>query len=924
VAIDTNHRRNQDGGIRYDGFISYSHAADGKLAPRLQAGLQQFAKPWWRRRAVRIFRDESSLSANPHLWSSIETALQSSDWFVLLLSPEAAASPWVDREVAWWREHKDPNRILPVLTDGELLWDEQCRTLDAKVSSAVPPSLIGAFADEPRWIDLRWARVDTDLDLRHTGFRGAVADVASAIRRIPKEDLESEEVRQHRRTKRTAWGAALLLAILTLTSVVAALYANSQRLEAESQTRIAEGRGLAARATALADTRLDLSLLLAVEGLRTDESLETRAGLLTALDQAQYLTAFRHLPADALTFDIHGESGVMALLTELGEVQAWSLSEWQPIGPALGSVGTAISVDVSADGTHIAASGSEGATVWNVATGEQFGPASRPEEGPVYSKLSPTGDLLLTTDVFDPVWHVHVWELPTGRLIGRLDFGNEPGFGGADFSPDGSRIYASAAGGRAGVFDSHTLQPLVEPSVLDVPTSWGPTVSPQGDLVAVSSVSPVQINILDAETLEPVGNPIVPRMGGRLYVLAFSPDGSRLLAQTDDGSVAVIDGAQSIEVATVTGRSGFGAGAEWLDSNRFMSMSESTVMEWDLQRTSSLARPVAASEGFVPTTDDTLVTVDYEGALRWSTADGASATFDLRMPCFSVSLSPDRRFAAAGCEDGDGPVLAIVDLVASVEIHRLSLEGAPLAVEFSPTSEQLAIAGTDGHIRVWDVSSGEAVFAEHLDSWLLGAVGWTPEGSTLVTGGQHGSLFFYNTTTWVQEEELVLEPIEIALMGLAIHPDGRRAYVASESGVVWVVDLQARSIDGEPLDASGTQLQGVAVSLDGTTVAATSRDGGLRLWEVESRRAIGPTLKGHALTADGVAFGPSGLYTSGIETISTETGGWTGSTVRWTLDVAELTELACRLVGRNLTQSEWAEFVPDSDYRVTCNDFPSQ
>jgi hypothetical protein len=44
----------------YDGFISYSHAADDLLAPRLQSGFQRFAKPWWKRRAVRIFRDESA------------------------------------------------------------------------------------------------------------------------------------------------------------------------------------------------------------------------------------------------------------------------------------------------------------------------------------------------------------------------------------------------------------------------------------------------------------------------------------------------------------------------------------------------------------------------------------------------------------------------------------------------------------------------------------------------------------------------------------------------------------------------------------------------------------------------------------------------------------------------------------------------
>ena len=71
------------GGLVYDGFISYLHAADEAddlLAPRLQGGLQRFAKPWWKRGALRIFRDESSLSANPHLWSSITDALDQSGW----------------------------------------------------------------------------------------------------------------------------------------------------------------------------------------------------------------------------------------------------------------------------------------------------------------------------------------------------------------------------------------------------------------------------------------------------------------------------------------------------------------------------------------------------------------------------------------------------------------------------------------------------------------------------------------------------------------------------------------------------------------------------------------------------------------------------------------------------------------------------
>ena len=216
----------------YDGFISYSHAADDLLAPRLQAGLQRFAKPWWKRRAVRIFRDESSLSANPHLWSSITDALDGSEWFVLLLSENAAQSEWVNREVQYWLEHKPADRILPVVTDGEFGWAEG----DVSVSStAAPPALSGVFSEEPRWVDLRWARTDEHLDLSNPLFSDAVADIASAIRGIPKDELASEEVRQHRRTIRTAWAAGVVVLLLAIAAAVGAIVAVGQSIEAQDQ-----------------------------------------------------------------------------------------------------------------------------------------------------------------------------------------------------------------------------------------------------------------------------------------------------------------------------------------------------------------------------------------------------------------------------------------------------------------------------------------------------------------------------------------------------------------------------------------------------------------------------------------------------------------------------------------------------------------
>jgi hypothetical protein len=59
----------------YDAFVSYSYAADGRLAPALQAGLQSLAKLWDRRRALRLFWDKASLLASPELWPAIERVL---------------------------------------------------------------------------------------------------------------------------------------------------------------------------------------------------------------------------------------------------------------------------------------------------------------------------------------------------------------------------------------------------------------------------------------------------------------------------------------------------------------------------------------------------------------------------------------------------------------------------------------------------------------------------------------------------------------------------------------------------------------------------------------------------------------------------------------------------------------------------------
>jgi hypothetical protein len=190
--------RSRAGG--YDAFISYSHAADGLLAPGLQVAVQSFAKPWHQRRALRLFRDQTSLAASPKLWPTIVRALEQSRFFILLASPASAASPWVGREVAWWRANRSGETMLVVLTDGALHWDDELD--DFSAASSVPDELRGWLAAEPLWIDLRWARREEHVSPRTPRFRDAAASLAAAVRGLEKDDLVGEDLRLHRRAIR--------------------------------------------------------------------------------------------------------------------------------------------------------------------------------------------------------------------------------------------------------------------------------------------------------------------------------------------------------------------------------------------------------------------------------------------------------------------------------------------------------------------------------------------------------------------------------------------------------------------------------------------------------------------------------------------------------------------------------------------------
>ncbi|HTT54578.1 MAG TPA: toll/interleukin-1 receptor domain-containing protein [Streptosporangiaceae bacterium] len=364
----------------YDAFISYSHRLDSAVAARLQSELQHFARPWYQVRALRVFRDQTSLAASPNLWTTIEQALASSRWLILMASPESAQSPWVAREIGWWREHRPVSHVLIAVTSGELVWDAAAGDLDWAATTALSKEALGhAFGQEPRWVDVRWTRPqESSLRPADPRFQDAVADLAAAIRQVPKDSLIGEHIRQRRRTVRALVAGLAALVILLAVAVSAAFIASGQRNRAIREETVATAGQLASTAISLTGSHPDLAQLFAAKAYQLDPAdPQTRAALFATVQSDPQVQRFLQAsgPVAALTTAADGRFIVAGTTT--GWVQRWTLPGFQRV--TVGRLAGPVSgVAVSADGSVIAAADGHLAQVW--------GPG-----GPARPHLAPPG-----------------------------------------------------------------------------------------------------------------------------------------------------------------------------------------------------------------------------------------------------------------------------------------------------------------------------------------------------------------------------------------------------------------------------------------------------------------------------------------------------------------------------------------------------
>jgi WD40 repeat protein len=237
----------------------------------------------------------------------------------------------------------------------------------------------------------------------------------------------------------------------------------------------------------------------------------------------------------------------------------------------------------------------------------------------------------------------------------------------------------------------------------------------------------------------------------------------------------------------------------------------------------------------------------------------------------SVQAAPD--YAAAVAFSPDGRLLAVSGGSGSVTLWdaetlrpagRLKgLSGELQTIAFSPDGESLAAAEVipnPAHLVVWDVRR-RAVTVE-VDTGNITSLAFSPDGRLIALSALDGGTEIRNA----QSGKLVKRIPEEGLARSVASPDGSLFAVGTFDNDGQLYSIPTWKPLGRRLEGHSDRITNVEFSRDGRTLAASSGDGTVLLWDVKTQERIGSPLPVEPGTLVSVALHPDGSHLFAVST----------------------------------------------------------
>ncbi len=451
-----------------------------------------------------------------------------------------------------------------------------------------------------------------------------------------------------------------------------------------------------------------------------------------------------------------------------------------------------LAVAFSPDGTRLA-SGSPDTTVrlWNM-TGDRDSMLLQQHTGATnVLAFSPDGKTLASGSTDKTV---QLWDTTTGNPRATLT-GHINGIAALAFSPDGRTLVSGSTDGTIRFWDIETGTPLDNLITGHTQSIKAATFfqDRRGEVTSPTLVSAAfngEITFWDVETAQ---KSAVQNSGHRDWysAVAFSPDGTKLVSVAADGTV-VFSGDPV----------GFSA-----------TKPDDLIRLTDVSTGDELATLQRGSRKLLFSPDDRTKTVAINNMLDirlWHTETGTELIIPVNDD--NDDLKPGFR--------GNLPVV--------------------LAMAFSSDGRWLVSGTADGHIRMWDVATGEplTVFGASTEQANLGhisALAFSPDRAVLAAGThtrlhlwdvRTGHKLFSVSTVHQRGWRILHDSPKL----LVFSPDSAICLSGHTNGAILLWDVKT----GEritALDGHTQEVETLKFSPDGETLVSTGQDGTIFLWD---------------------------------------------------------------------------------------------